>query len=147
MTWVLVGVWLGTLNNGAAAGIPLKPTPTASPGTGGAADIGPGWISLQLDGMTPGIYQIQAVLKTNHTTVTLAWVGVVDPDSQPALEAGGSIRTRDSAHQAVALQTKVQISLPSDIRAADIESIAVADRAGIRWLVGRRVNPAGRVGE
>ncbi len=136
---LVVWGWLGIASDVVGSGIPLTGTPNAPPGATGTADISPGTISLELEGLTPRIYQVQAVLKSSRGIVTLAWVEVVDPDWQPSAEAGdsGIVNQRSSAHQAVVLKTQAQLSLPPGFPVADIESIAVADTAGCQWLVGQ----------
>ncbi len=133
---VLGCLWFGWAWDAEGGGIPLAATASAPPGANGHAEIGPGSISLNLERMTPGIYQVQVLLKSSNTRVTLAWVSVVDPDWGPDREAGDSIKTRSSAHQATVVTTTTQISLPPGFQAAEIASVAVADRAGVEWLVG-----------
>ena len=132
--WVSVWVWLGFAGEVVQAGIPLVATPTAEYGSRGVAELAGASLSLELDRLPPGLYQVQAALKSNGTLVTLAWVAVVDPDWEPEVQAGNSRNERSNAHQARILRTHVQMALPPGLQAADLGAIRIADSAGCVWL-------------
>jgi hypothetical protein len=118
--------------------IALKPTPVASTKSSGVVvlELGGGpnasgsKLSIHIQGLSTGNYEVQASRKSEASVVMLGRFTIDDPTRSPDTVANNNKNETGLAHESEFLDSRVQIELTSDLLADDINRISVLDAAG-----------------
>lgn len=129
-------------------GIILYPTSAAPviahgsavlPTTAGA---GPTILSLKMQGLDPGFYQIGVVTRPRGAYVLLGLLDLSNPTAQPNVQAGGDpFNQRSLTYRSQFLSTQTQAALPPGLPPGDVAQVVVATPGGIIVLTGPQRGP------
>lgn len=108
----------------------LSPTSAAPAGARGTVTAEPSTVTLKVQGLMPGQYQIVAVQSTNRERVNLGFIHIADLDVIPSTEAGGNNRTTTGAHETEVLVATAQIHLPENLHLTSPVRVQVLDSGG-----------------
>jgi hypothetical protein len=120
----------------AAAG-PVHATGTAElePATNGAA--GPRTLALNIQGLGIGNYVVEAVTRPKGEFIELGQLAVRDPAAGPEIRAGEARKEVANGQQSDLLSVRTELTLPADLKPADIERLVITDTGGLVQLTGK----------
>ena len=118
-------------NPGGPTQLLFSPTPNAPVGTRGTLDVlGPATVSISLQTVAQGTYEVTGLTRSNASFVFLGRVSIIDPTLAPSPKAGGRLREQNTTHQAQALHSRSEIHLPVGLNVSDLSRIAITDLEG-----------------
>ena len=121
---------LGQDLQGTSAGELLKPTTAAPVGAQGTITIEGSMLTLEIQRLKPGPYQIAINQSSNAQPRVLGVINIPDLDLVPSREAGGNNQGAPGGHQTQRLVCKAQLQLPADVRFSPTTQFLVMDRGG-----------------
>jgi len=106
----------------------LVPTSAAPHGARGSVTIESGGVTLDLQGLKPGEYEV--IGRTAVDEILLSVIAIVDPESIPEAVSGTGGKEISVAHQTQVVSCHAQIQLPQGLSSADLKQVRVQDPSG-----------------
>ncbi len=128
--------WRGT-----AGAQSLTATAAAPPGAQGSAAVQGTTVSLELQRLQPGNYQIDVVNALDGVLVPLGVIAIVDPGREPDAETGDSRKEVSVTHQVEVLVSRIQLELPAGFDGKNVQQVLVTDLGGNVLLQSAQAEP------
>lgn len=106
--------------------IVLTNTAAAPASAKGTAELQPGLVSLNTQGLSPGRYDLVAVKKSDGSALPLGVLTISDPTLSPDREANDSKKEANDSEQSPTLTTQTRLALPAGLDATDIGQLRVS---------------------
>jgi hypothetical protein len=113
----------------------MSVTPAARTGASGSLSIEGSTITLEIEGLGPGNFQVAAV-NGDGDWVNLGIISIVDPSEEPQRETGDSRNAKSVTHERDFLSCRVQLQLPGGFNPAELQQVLLLDLGGNVLLAG-----------
>ena len=106
----------------------LKPTAIAPAGASGSAQLKAGAISVHLSALGPGVYELEAMRRSDGLRQTLGAITIVDPTSSPSRQATDNKKEASANPESVQVVTDASLSIPKGLKVQDVSRILLMNR-------------------